>query len=188
MPPHFENSIKMLCKISRVEQKDDLSTASFPGKLLESINIWNFKILVHFYNYSRQSRGKALSIVICICQVQLDSQSPYLLKTMVYKEVMSLKVLSKQQLPPTKQQVAQWQKIHLSMQRTRVGSLAWEDPLEQEAATHSSILAWKIPWIEECCKIHLIRSQRLKTTEHTCTSFYELTCAEGPLSKPTLNS
>ena len=133
MPPHFENSIKMLCKISRVEQKDDLSTVSFPGKLLESINIRNFKILVHFYNYSRQSRGKALLIVICISQVQLDSQSPYLLKTMVYKEVMSLKMLSKQQLPPTKQQVAQWQRIHLPMQetqKTRVGSPAWEDPLE----------------------------------------------------------
>ena len=52
---------------------------------------------------------------------------------MVYKEVMSLKMLSKQQLPHTKQQVAQWQRIHLPMQetqKTRVGSLAWEDPLE----------------------------------------------------------
>ena len=30
-----------------------------------------------------------------------------------------------------------------------VRSLGWEDPLEKELATHSSILAWKIPWIEE---------------------------------------
>ena len=35
------------------------------------------------------------------------------------------------------------------MQETRVGSLGWEDPLEKEMATHSSILAWKISWTEE---------------------------------------
>ena len=31
----------------------------------------------------------------------------------------------------------------------RVGSLRWEDPLEKAMATHSSILAWRIPWTEE---------------------------------------
>ena len=31
----------------------------------------------------------------------------------------------------------------------QVWSLDWEDPLEEEMATHSSILAWKIPWTEE---------------------------------------
>ena len=36
-----------------------------------------------------------------------------------------------------------------AMQETRVQSLVWEDPLEKEVATHSSILAWKIPWTEE---------------------------------------
>jgi len=35
------------------------------------------------------------------------------------------------------------------MQETRVPSLGGEDPLEEEMATHSSILAWKIPWTEE---------------------------------------
>ena len=35
------------------------------------------------------------------------------------------------------------------MQETQFRSLDWEDPLEKEAATHSSILAWKIPWTEE---------------------------------------
>ena len=34
-------------------------------------------------------------------------------------------------------------------QETRVQSLVWEDPLEKEMATHSSILAWEIPWTEE---------------------------------------
>ena len=37
----------------------------------------------------------------------------------------------------------------LPMQKTRVRYLGWEDPLEKEMATHSSILAWKIPWREE---------------------------------------
>ena len=36
-----------------------------------------------------------------------------------------------------------------AMQETPVQSLGWEDPLEKETATHSSILAWKIPWTEE---------------------------------------
>ena len=35
------------------------------------------------------------------------------------------------------------------MQETRDRSLGWEDPLEKEVATHSSILAWRIPWTEE---------------------------------------
>ena len=35
------------------------------------------------------------------------------------------------------------------MQEMQVRSLSWEDPLEEEMATHSSILAWKIPWAEE---------------------------------------
>ena len=36
-----------------------------------------------------------------------------------------------------------------AVQETQVQSLGWEDPLEKEMATHSSILACKIPWIEE---------------------------------------
>ena len=35
------------------------------------------------------------------------------------------------------------------MQETWVQSMGWEDPLEKELATHSSILAWEIPWAEE---------------------------------------
>ena len=37
-----------------------------------------------------------------------------------------------------------------AMWETQVQSLDWEDPLEKEMATHSSILAWKIPWTERC--------------------------------------
>ena len=37
----------------------------------------------------------------------------------------------------------------VAKQETRVLSLDWEDPLEKEMATHSSVLAWEIPWTEE---------------------------------------
>ena len=45
--------------------------------------------------------------------------------------------------------VAQTVKNLPGMQETRAQSLGWEDPLEKGMATHSSILAWKIPWTEE---------------------------------------
>ena len=45
--------------------------------------------------------------------------------------------------------VAQTIKNLLEMQKTQVQSLGQEDPLEKGMATHSSILAWKIPWTEE---------------------------------------
>ena len=42
------------------------------------------------------------------------------------------------------------------MQETRVQPLGWEDPLEKGMATHSSILAWKIPWTEEFGGLHTV--------------------------------
>ena len=45
--------------------------------------------------------------------------------------------------------VAQWVKSLPAVQDSSVRSLALEDPLEKEMATHSSILAWRIPWTEE---------------------------------------
>ena len=41
-------------------------------------------------------------------------------------------------------------------QEMLVQSLTWEDPLEEEMATHSSILAWKIPWTEEPGGLHTV--------------------------------
>ena len=43
----------------------------------------------------------------------------------------------------------QWERNHPSMQETQVRSLVREYPLEEEMATHYSILAWEIPWTEE---------------------------------------
>ena len=45
--------------------------------------------------------------------------------------------------------VAQWLRIRLPLQEMRVQSLGQSDPLEEEMATHSSILAWRIPWTAE---------------------------------------
>ena len=53
-------------------------------------------------------------------------------------------------------------------QETRVQFLVGEDPLEYELATHSSILAWKIPWAEEPGRLQSRQSQRVSTTEHKC--------------------
>ena len=47
-----------------------------------------------------------------------------------------------------------------SMQETWFQSLGWEDPLEMEMVTHSSILAWKIPWKEEPGGLQSIGLQR----------------------------
>ena len=48
------------------------------------------------------------------------------------------------------------------MQETRVQSLGQEDPLEEGMETHSSILAWKIPWTEEPGGLKSIGSQRVR--------------------------
>ena len=47
------------------------------------------------------------------------------------------------------------------MQKTWVQSLGREDPLEKEMATHSSVLAWEIPWTEEPGGLQTIGSQRV---------------------------
>ena len=47
------------------------------------------------------------------------------------------------------------------MQEMQVPSLGQEDPLEKEMATHSSILAWKIPWMEEPGGLQSTGSQRV---------------------------
>ena len=48
------------------------------------------------------------------------------------------------------------------MQEMRVQSLDQKDPLEKEMATHSSVLAWEIPWIEEPGGLQSMGSQRVR--------------------------
>ena len=52
-----------------------------------------------------------------------------------------------------------------AMQEIWVRSLGWEDPLEKEMATHSSILAWRIPWTEELGGLQSTGHKESDTTE-----------------------
>ena len=56
------------------------------------------------------------------------------------------------------------QRLKPARQETRVQSLGREDPLEKEMVTHSSILAWRIPWTEEPGRLQSMGSQRLQST------------------------
>ena len=58
--------------------------------------------------------------------------------------------------------VAQILKSLPAMWETRVQSLGWEDPLEKGMATHTSILARKIPWTEESGGLQSMGSQRVR--------------------------
>ena len=58
--------------------------------------------------------------------------------------------------------VAQMVKNLPAMQETWVRSLGWEDPLEKGMATHSSILAWKIPWTEVPGRLQSMGSHRVE--------------------------
>ena len=56
-----------------------------------------------------------------------------------------------------------------AMRETKVQPLDWEDPLEKEMATHSSILAWRISWTEEPGGLQSLGSQRIRHNSVTNT-------------------
>ena len=58
--------------------------------------------------------------------------------------------------------VAQMVKNLLATQKTWVRSLSWEDPLEKQMATHSNILAWKIPQTEKPGRLQSMGLQRVR--------------------------
>ena len=58
--------------------------------------------------------------------------------------------------------MAQMVKNLPAVQETQVRSLGWEDPLEKGMATHSSVLAWRIPWTEEPSGLQSMWSQRVR--------------------------
>ena len=63
--------------------------------------------------------------------------------------------------------VAQVGKNLPAVHETQVQSLGQEDPLEEGTATHSNILVWRIPWIEEPSKLSSLELQRVDMTETT---------------------
>ena len=74
-------------------------------------------------------------------------------------------------------------KKNLPAMQTWIQSLGQEDPLEEGMATHSSILAWRIPWTEEPGGLQSMGSQRVGQDWVTNTSRYQLTKSSQPLYK-----
>ena len=71
-----------------------------------------------------------------------------------------------------------------ALQETWVRFLGWEDPLEKEMATHSSILAWEIPWTEEPGRLQSMRLQRVGpdlAAEATATTLVDAVACRGAL-------
>ena len=76
--------------------------------------------------------------------------------------------------------VAQMVKHLPTMRETQVQSLGWEDLLEKEMATHSSILAWKIPWMEEPVRLQSMGCKKSDTTERLHFHFHYILYALLP--------
>ena len=73
--------------------------------------------------------------------------------------------------------VAQTVKNPPAVQVTWVRSLGWEDPVEKEMASHSSILAWRTPWTEEPGGLQSVGSQRVRHDRVTEHSAFHCVCA-----------
>ena len=73
------------------------------------------------------------------------------------------------------------------MQEMRIPTLGWEDPLEKEMTTHSSILAWEIPWTEEPGGLQSMGCKELHTTEHNTGerngTTLQYSCLENPMDR-----
>ena len=67
-----------------------------------------------------------------------------------------------------------------AMQETWVRSLDWEDPLQKEMETHTSNLAWKIPWKEEPGRLQSMGSQRVRH------DYSDLECMHALIAKASL--
>ena len=88
-----------------------------------------------------------MSCVFCIHSVYVDSVFSF--NTNIYWHLGASPVAQRVKRLPT-------------MRETWVRSLGQEDPLEKEMATHSSILAWKIPWTEKPGRLQSMGSQRVR--------------------------
>ena len=106
-----------------------------------------FKNFILIKTYSVYSFVTSSLIIIFLSFFSVSVQFIFIVRILVfYYTVTSL--------------VAQMLKHLPTMWETQVQSLGWEDLLEKEMATHSSILAWKIPWMEEPGRLQSMGSQR----------------------------
>ena len=127
----------------------------------------NILMRYHFYLTNRQ-RSKSLKIECYGKNMGIQELSPHtngsihwsapfdtIYQTKNYRLV-DLEFSSRASL------VAQFLKSLPAMQETWVRSLGQEDPLEKEMASHSSILAWRIPWTEKPGRLQSMGSQRIR--------------------------
>ena len=132
---------------------------SFRRALLSRLNV---ELVEERHRHSNQSNmhGRKLKSIHSTksqgCSDPLDKMVPYLHIT--YK---CPPVYPKSSSDHLASLVAQRLKCLPAMQETRLRSLSQEDPLEKEMATHSSILAWRIPWREEPGGLQSMGSQRV---------------------------
>ena len=142
--------------------------------------ILSFKMLFHSL-LSLSSRGHkgggiCISEIIDISPGNLDSSWCFI-QPVISHDMLSIKLnkhsdnmqpwripfpIWNKSIVPKASLVAQRLKCLPSMWETWVQSLGREDPLEKETATHSSILAWRIPWTEEPGRLQPMGSQRVR--------------------------
>ena len=78
-----------------------------------------------------------------------------------------------------KESICQWRRHKRCI--LHVWSLVWDNPLEEKRATHSSILAWKIPWVEKPGRLQTIDHKESDTTEHTQAYLTNLAIVSFPI-------
>ena len=142
---------RILCFVLHNQSSGQINVNSFTtGTLLFKITVFRVKFLVVFLSLSHQTANSVLQAG----------------NTGLYHPPPS---------SPRASQAAQWLSTHLPAQETqdrRVRSLGWEDPLEEEIATHSSILAWEIPRTEESggpCICHGVTKSQTWLSNWACT-------------------
>ena len=106
--------------------------------------------------------NKKLTQSLCFCKTTLETVlSFHLGPPFILPASIKLYIHPKEASSRSYAEVFQTVKNLPAMQNTQVQSLGWEDPQEKEVPTHSSILAWRIPWTEEPSELQSVGSQRV---------------------------
>ena len=119
--------------------------------MLSFSSMWTKNFQMYKWVYKRQRKQRSN------CQHSLDHRKAKEFQ----KNITSASLIRRKPLTVWTSLVAQTVKHLFTMQETWVWSLGWEDPLEKEKATHSSTLAWKIPWTEDPGRLPSMGLQRV---------------------------